>query len=328
MSVSRVVNGTRKVSRETEAKVRAAIQRIGYQPNEAARVLKGHRARILGLIVPDLADPFFATCANAIQESARKAGYMTLMVASGRQASVERQQANVMMQRQIAGLILIPTGMENADFLEASATELPIVTLDKPLENARADAVLVDNREASRKLVEHLLDHGHRRILCILDEDGMYTKQERLAGYNQAMRRGKLPTRLCIVGPTSGTVAEQLPAILASELKPTAIFAASGLLTLETLRQLRRLRVRIPEEMALAAFDDFDAATMITPQITVVRQPVAAMGHKAVSILLERVGRANAGAAKRVVLATELIIRESCGCGPGGAGGRARGAGK
>jgi LacI family transcriptional regulator len=314
MSVSRVVNGTRKVSPETEERVRAAIRRIGYEPNEAARVLKGHRAKILGLLVPDLADPFFATCANAIQEAAREAGYMTLMAASSHQVGVERQQAEVMMQRQIAGLIVIPTGLENDYFLNARASGLPIVSLDRPLENVDADAVIVDNREASIKLVQHLIGHGHTDILCILDEYRMFTKQERLSGYMQAMRESKLQTRVCMVGPISGTVAEQLPAILASESKPTAIFAASDLLTVQVLRQLQSLNIKIPQEIALAVFDDFDAATLISPQVTVVRQPVADLGRKAVMMLLQRIEGDTTFPISHVVLQTELIIRESCGC--------------
>jgi LacI family transcriptional regulator len=314
MSVSRVVNGTRKVSPETEEKVRAAIRRIGYEPNEAARVLKGHRAKILGLIVPDLADPFFATCANAIQEAAREAGYMTLMVASSHQANVERQQAEVMMQRQIAGLIVIPTGTENDFYLNARASGLPIVSLDRPLENVDADAVLVDNREASMKLVQHLIGHGHEDILCILDEYRMFTKQERLSGYMQAMREAKLPTRVCMVGPVSGSVAEQLPAILASTSRPTAIFAASDLLTVQVLRLMQSMSIGIPQEIALAVFDDFDAATLITPQVTVVRQPVADLGRKAVSLLLQRIEGDGALPATQVVMPTELVIRASCGC--------------
>jgi LacI family transcriptional regulator len=314
MSVSRVVNGTRKVSSETEEKVRAAIRRIGYEPNEAARVLKGHRAKIIGLIVPDLADPFFATCANAIQEAAREAGYMTLMVASSHQANVERQQAEVMMQRQIAGLIVIPTGSENGFYQNARTSGLPIVSLDRPLENVDADAVLVDNRVASMRLVQHLIGHGHKNILCILDEYSMFTKQERLSGYIQAMREAKLQTRVCMVGPVSGAAAEQLPAMLSPELRPTAIFAASDLLTVQVLRLLQIMNIAIPQDIALAVFDDFDAATLISPQVTVVRQPVADLGRKAVSLLLQRIEGDGALPANHVVLQTELVIRASCGC--------------
>jgi len=315
MSVSRVVNGTRSVSKETEEKVRAAIRRIGYEPNEAARILKGQRAQVLGLIVPDLSDPFFATCAHAIQETAREAGYMTLMVDSGHQPNVEKAQAEVMTRRQIAGLIIIPTGLDNDYLLKAREKGLPIVSLDRPLKDVDADAVLVDNREASTRLVEHLVGHGHRNILCVVEEYRMFTQQERLAGYTQAMRNAKLSTRICTVGPTSGTVAEQLSLMLAAEPRPTAIFSASDLLTIETLRQLQRTRVKIPQEMALVVFDDFDAATLISPQVTAVRQPVIELGRKAVSLLLERIDGINSGPAKHVILKTELIIRESCGCG-------------
>lgn len=320
MSVSRVVNGTRKVAPETEEKVRAAIRRIGYRPNEAARVLKGQRASILGLIVPDLADPFFAMCANSIQEAARKSGYMTFMVASGHQAAVERQQAEIMIQRQIAGLVIIPTGLQNDYFLTAGANGLPIVALDRPLENVDADAVVVDNRVASTQLVNHLIAHGHKHIVCVLDEYPIFTKLERLAGYMNAIRSARLTPRVCLIGPTSGTVAEQLPSALASAPKPSAIFAASDLLTVGVLRQLKRMRVRIPDGIALAAFDDFDAATLITPQVTVVRQPVAELGRDAVSLLLERIEGRNTSVGRQHVLKTELILRESCGCSSKGDG--------
>src|ERR1700677_2035826 len=116
MSVSGVVNGTRRVSPEVERKVRAAIGKIGYEPNEAARILKGHRAQVIGLIVPDLADPFFAICANAVQDAALEAGYMTLMSASGHREDVERQQTEIMMQRRVAGLLVIPSGTQNDHF--------------------------------------------------------------------------------------------------------------------------------------------------------------------------------------------------------------------
>lgn len=315
MSVSRVVNGTRRVSPATEEKVRAAIRRIGYEPNEAAKILKGQRAHILGLIVPDLADPFFAICANAIQETAREAGYMTLMAASAHQANIERQQAEVMVQRQIAGLMVIPAGSENSHFSKLKESGLPMVSLDSPLENMDVDAVLVDNREASRRLVKHLVDHGHRHILCIIDEYNMFTHHERYAGYKQGMRDAKLTARVCMVGPKYGTIAEQLSSIVASEQRPTAIFATSDLTAMETLRLLQRMRVKIPQQIALVAFDDFDAATVTSPQITVVRQPVADLGRTAVSLLLKRIeGNKKDGGVNHVVLKTELVIRESCGC--------------
>jgi len=315
MSVSRVVNGTRKVSVETEKKVRAAIRRIGYEPSEAAKILKGHRAHVLGLIVPDIADPFFAVCANVIQLAAREAGYMTLMVASDHQATIEKQQAELMMQRQIAGLITVPMVADTDYFVRGRASGLPIVAMDRPLSDADADAVIVDNRDASMRMVEHLLQHGHRNILCVTDEEKIFTRLERLTGYTQCMHKAGLNTRICMVGPVSGTFAEQFPSILATEPRPTAIFALNDLLAVEVIRHLRHTHVKIGHDMAVVGFDDFDAATLIIPRITVVRQPVVEMGRQAVSMLLQRIEGRSTEPGKHTVLKTELIIRESCGCG-------------
>ena len=316
MSVSRVVNGTRKVSAETEKKVRAAIRRIGYEPSEAAKILKGHRAQVLGLIVPDIADPFFAVCANAIQLSAREAGYMTLMVASDHQAAIEKQQAELMMHRQIAGLITVPMVADTEYFARGRDSGLPIVAMDRPLNDADADAVLVDNRDASARMVQHLLKHGHRNILCVTDEERIFTRIERLTGYTQCMHNARLNPRICMVGPLSGTFAAQFPAILATEPRPTAIFALGDLLTIEVIQHLQHTQVNISREMAVAGFDDFDAATLITPRISVVRQPVVEMGRCAVAMLLQRIEGRGTQPGKHTVLRTELIIRESCGCGP------------
>src|SRR5208282_5743625 len=140
------VHGNRRVSPETERKVRAAIARIGYEPNEAARILKGQRSHVLGLIVPDLADPFFATCANAVQDTARRAGYLIWMAASAHREDIERELTKAMLQRHVAGLLVIPSGRQNDHFASAARTGIPIVSSDRPMEHTEADSLVVDNR--------------------------------------------------------------------------------------------------------------------------------------------------------------------------------------
>jgi LacI family transcriptional regulator len=314
MSVSRVVNGTRKVSPETEQKVRLAIERIGYEPNEAARILKGHRSSVLGLIVPDLADPFFAACANAVQETARQAGYLTWMAASSRREDVERELTRVMMQRHVAGLLVIPSGLQNDHFEQAAKSGISIVSLDRPLEHVQADALVVDNRAAAAKATEHLIGHGHKSILCITDDERIFTKVERVAGYSQAMRRAKLPVQVCTVGPLSGNLSDQFDFIVKGSAPPTAIFAESNLMAVETLHELRKRSLKIPTKMAFVAFDDFDAATLVSPTITVVKQPIADLGRQAAELICGRLNGSRSGDAARITLKTELLIRESCGC--------------
>jgi LacI family transcriptional regulator len=315
MSVSRVVNGNRPVTPEIERRVRAAIERIGYQPNEAARILKGHRARVIGLIVPDLADSFFATYANAVQERAWEAGYMTLMAASAHSEKRERHEAEIMIQRRVAGLLVTPSSPQGEHLAAAGKYGIPIVAFDRPLDHVSADALVVDNRAAAARATQHLIEHRHRHILCIANDENIFTKAERVAGYSEAMRRARFSIRVCLVGAISGPLSEQLNFALNSTPPLTAMFATDNGLAIGVLRELQKRSVRIPEEMALIAFDDFDAATLVRPTVTVVRQPVGELGRRAAAMLLARISREfRSEQASRVVVPTEMIMRESCGC--------------
>ncbi len=315
MSVSRVVNGTRPVSPETERRVRAAIEKIGYRPNEAARILKGHRAQVIGLIVPDLADPFFATYASAVHETAWEAGYMTLMAASAHRTDVERRETEFMIERHVAGMLVAPVGSDNDHFKTAKNNNLPIVSFDRPMEGVDVDVFVVDNRAAAARATQHLIEHGHGNVLCIADDENIFTKAERVAGYCEAIRRARLPVRISFVGPVSGPLPKQLEFALHSAPPPTAIFATSNVIALEVLRELQKRSIAMPGEIALIAFDDFDAATLVRPMVTVVRQPVAELGRKAASALLARIsGELRSERSLRVTSRTELVIRESCGC--------------
>jgi LacI family transcriptional regulator len=314
MSVSRVVNGTRRVSPDVERRVRAAIERIGYVPNEAARILKGNRGSVLGLIVPDLADQFFSACCSAIQEAAWDAGYMTLMAASNHREQLERQETALMVQRRVAGLLVVPIGSQNDHFIAAQEAGVPVVAIDRPIEHVDSDTLTVDNLEASFRATCHLIAHGHGEILCVADDERIYTKNERVLGYSRAMRGAKLPARVCLVGKMTGSVADQVGFALESKPMPTAIFAASNHVGIDVLRYLQRHNVAIPGDIAFICFDDFSAATLMSPTITVVQQPVSDLGQKAAHMMLERLKAAAETQTSKVTMETQLVIRQSCGC--------------
>lgn len=314
MSVSRVVNGTRRVSPEVEQRVRAAIKKIGYQPNEAARVLKGTRGSVLGLIVPDLADPFYASCVSAIQETAWEAGYMTLVAASSHREDMERRETELMVQRRVAGLLVVPIGAHNGHFAAAQNAGVPVVAIDRPIAHVESDAVIVDNLEASLGATRHLIEHGHREIVCVADDERIYTRNQRVLGYSKAMREAGLPPRVCTVGPMTGSVADQLPLFLASSPAATALFAASNHVGTDVLRFVQQHGICMPGELAFVCFDDFSAATLVTPTITVVQQPVTEIGQKGASMLLGRLKESNGREPVRITLATKFVTRKSCGC--------------
>src|SRR6202161_4854318 len=186
MSVSRVLNNHPSVKHSTRAKVKKAIARIGYSPNDAARMLKGRRGRTIGLVVPDLAD-FFSSCFHAVQEVAIRHDYQTMVVATGRSVTVEDQQLES-IQNRVAGLLIVSSGSDGRRLKTIQENGVPVVALDRPVVGMQADAVLVENREGAEQGVRHLIEHGHKKIACVGFDSGSYTVRERIEGYNIAMR--------------------------------------------------------------------------------------------------------------------------------------------
>ncbi len=193
MTVSRTINGHPYVSEETAKKVRAAIRQLGYRPNHAARMLTGQLSRSIGLIVPDLADPFFSVVSHAVQETARENGYLVWLAASNGDPSIEAAQVEQMMHHPVDGILLVPVDSKHKYLKGVAAGETPVVTIDRPIEVATSDSVGVENRAGARMAVEHLVQHGYKRIVCVATNTHLLTIKERLIGYEESMRKAKLP---------------------------------------------------------------------------------------------------------------------------------------
>lgn len=202
MTVSRVINNHPSVKATTRRKVLAAITALGYQQNEAARLLKGRRARTIGLIVPDLSDIFFATCAHTVQQIARAHDLMTLIVASERDADLEVKQAELMASRMVSGLLIVTSSKDGDERLRRlQVSGLPIVAFDRPLAGLESDSVIVENRAGAEAAVEHLIAHGHKRIACAGYDQEVYTINERIRGYKYRMQLEKLKPQVCLWAP-------------------------------------------------------------------------------------------------------------------------------
>lgn len=317
MTVSRVVNGGQRVSPETAAKVREAIRRLGYVPNEAARILKGHEPKTIGLIVPDLADTFFSICAHAVQQHAAKHGYLTLLLASERDPASEATELALMKSRDIAGLLIVPSSPHSVKQLaEASARGVPVVMLDRTFPGLTAAEVTVENEEGAANATRHLLQHGHRNILCLGYDSQFNSVSQRIRGYERAMRQAGLEPELLITD-LPHELAAKLRARLKSPKQPTALFSLNNVTTIHALRFLQMENIPIPAELAIIGFDDFEMAPLLRVPLTAIRQPAAEMGRTAAELLLEwlRNRHQNRGMlSRRILLPTELIIRRSCGC--------------
>lgn len=317
MTVSRVVNGGNYVSAGVQKRVRAAIEKLGYQPNEAARILKGQKARIIGLIVPTLADSFFSVCANSVQDIATRHGYMTLIQTSSNRAEVETSEIDMMVSRNVAGLILVPMEMKtSARLAEVQASGVPIVTLDRVVKGLNANAVLVENTFGAEEAVRHLIWHGHKQIACLGYDTALLSIHERIDGYANAMKEvGLQPQVWRVESPKS------IPALLQRKLQgpqaPTALFTLNNVSTIQTLQTLQDLGIRIPKDVALVGFDDLELAALLTVPVTAVRQSAHEMGRSGAKMLFDMI-RSDASPKDlpkmRLILPTELVIRNSCGC--------------
>jgi LacI family transcriptional regulator len=320
MTVSRVVNGGNLVSARTAARVRKAIRKLGYEPNEAARILKGQASRTIGLIVPDLADTFFSICAHAVQQLAAKHGYMTLLLASERNPESEAMELVMMKSRNIAGILIVPSNPDCVSQLqELRARGIPVVMLDRTFPGVDVGEVVVANEEGAQKAVNHLLEHGHRRIVCVGYDRQFNSIGQRIAGYEKAMTKAGFEPQFIIVneGPAVGPKVLQR---LRSSAPPTALFTLNNVTTTEVLQAFQRELIRVPEDVAIVGFDDFELAPLLAVPLTAVRQPAAQLGQSATRLLLDWIRRSPSSRTgslrSQVILPTELVIRRSCGCAP------------
>jgi LacI family transcriptional regulator len=317
MTVSRVINNHPSVRASTRKKVEAAIVQLGYRQNEAARLLKGQRAKLIGLIVPDLSDVFFASCAHTVQQIARASGYMTLVVSSERDPELEYQEAELMASRKIAGLLVVTsTSRGDERMSKLQSTGLAIVAFDRPLPGSDTDCVLVENRTGAEDATQHLIEHGHRRIVCVGYDEDTYTIRERVKGYTQQMNSSGLKPQVAVGLLTLDNVRRWLSEILANKNRPTAIFSLNHRTSVFMLHALREQKIRIPDDIALVGFDDFDLAAVFTPPLTAVAQSPVELARRSMALLLERINGAKEGApssSAKILLPVKLMVRSSCG---------------
>jgi LacI family transcriptional regulator len=316
ITVSRVVNDTSYVSADKKKRIREAIRKLGYRPNQAARVLKGNRAKMIGLIIPDLTDRFFGRCAAAVEEYASSNGYMTLIVASNRNQQLHESAVVMMMGQNVAGLIVVPS-LPSESLRQLSETDVPIVALDRPLEGAIADEVVVENLGGAQTAVNHLIEHGHKRIACVGYDKTSYAIGHRILGYTEAMRAARLKPEIYGDIETLDDTTKLVRRWKKSQERPTAIFSLNNVSTRHLLWALREADLAIPKQVALIGFDDLELAALLSPPLTVIRQPAANLGLQASKLLFERIAalkRPESGLGIKLVLPVEFVIRGSCGC--------------
>lgn len=315
MTVSRVLSGTAHVSEETTRRVQLAIDSLQYRPNELARAFRGHRSRTIGLIIPSLYDSFFANCAHAVTSVAREHGYSVIMTTSNGDPDTEYAEAEQMLQWNVDGLVAIPASFGHSRLTRALFGKTPVVIFDCPVNDPAFDVVLVQNTAGARHMVEHLIGHGHQRIAFMGISRNLFTINARFLGYRRALREAGFKENAFFGGESPADTLRAVEGALHGPEPPTAIFASNTLATHHVLAALLTLGVKMPSDLALAGFDDFDLADLTSPPLTVVRQPTQEMGRVATNLLFDRIARGELPqTGNRIVLPVEIVLRRSCGC--------------
>jgi len=315
MTVSRVLSGTVRVSAETTQRVQTAIQQLNYRPNVLARAFRGQRSHSIGLIIPYLYDPFFASCAHAVTTVAREHGYSVIITTSNEDPETEYAEADEMLQRHVDGLLVIPARIRQSHLTRSLFGKTPVVAFDRPVPDPSIDTVLVQNAVGSRRIVEHLIEHGHRHITYLALSRSLFTINTRYAGYRRAMQDAGLEACPIFDCESEEVVEQILKAKMERATPPTAVITSNTLVTRYVLGAISRLGLRIPNDLAFAGFDDFDLAEFTSPPLTVVRQPAQEMGRVAANLLFDRITRGEIPhTGNRIVLPVEIVLRRSCGC--------------
>ena len=313
-TASRVLNRI-PVAPATAKRVRAVMSRLNYRPNELARRLKTKRSAAIGMVVPNLADPFYASVVQAAQEVARQNGHVVMLTSSLGSESIEREEIESFVCRQVDGLIIAPADGRNNTIEGFLSANIPVVAFDRPFSCANVPSITVTNRDAARQATEHLLSHGYRRILAIGARPHSFTGAERLAGYFSTLQRAHLKTETFLVEHENELTPEIMQKLLENGPgKLDAILTLNGTMTILVLNLLRQLGKKVAVDIALCSFDDYEIAEVLNPRLTAVCQPSEEIGRRAAKLLFSRLQERESLSPQQIVLPTTFQIRESCGC--------------
>ena len=310
-TVSRVMNRNPTVQRATRDRVEAAIQELDYVPNAIAASLRSRRTHTLGLIVPDVTNPYFAELVRHIERAAAAAGNSLLLGNSDNDPLQERLYIRTLSTRRVDGLIIAPT---DASALHAETTRVPIVLIDRPV--AGHAVVASNHREGAREAVEYLTQLGHRMIACIAGPADIAVARDRHAGWldvaaDLLASAGIDPVSYARFGAFDFLSGEEMArSLLALDPRPTAIVTGSDQQAVGAMRAAADMEIPVPRALSIVGFDDIPLAAVVSPRLTTVAQPIRAISEAAVSALLRlRDGIALSG---HRPLRTRLEIRESC----------------
>ena len=317
-TVSRVFNGG-NVTPARALSVQQAAAALGFAPNRVARSLRKQQSSVIGLVIPDIENPFFTSLARGVEDAAQRTSLSVVLCNSDEDTEKEQRYLQVALGEQMAGVIVAAADRDRTDLGPLIERGIPVVAVDRRPHEADVDAVMVDNRHGGEVATRHLLKSGYRRIACITGPEGASTSEERLAGYRAALSAADLPKQVEVSEAARSYVRHAdfrveggrlaMRELLALPEPPDAVFVANNLMTIGVLEALREAG-REPPKFGVLSFGDIPWASLVRPSLTTVELPSYELGRTAAELLLQRMSGGSA-ALQTVVLRTTLQARES-----------------
>jgi LacI family transcriptional regulator len=320
--VSLVLNGRgneKGISKDTQKRVWERVKEMNYKPNQMARGLRMGKSNTIGLLVADIANPFYAKICRSIEDHAAQHGYNLIICSSDENPEKESELLQMLIDRQVDGLIFSTTQAKTDDILQFKRSKFPFVLIDRCLPRIETNYVGVDNRKGAHEVVEHLLELGNRRIGCLaISPSHLSTIKDRIAGYKDALKAhqirfdGKL-VREIPFEDIKQSVRKEIKELLMPPHNVTALFVVNNNVAVACLEALQEMNIKVPQDLALVSFDDIELFKLCYPPVTAVAQPIEEIGSNAMALLLENIKAGKAWENKQVNLGTEVVVRRSCG---------------
>lgn len=317
-TVGRALGGYGRVSAATREKVLSAAKELEFQPNVFARSLKGKATNTIGLLIANIRVPFFSLLARAVEDSAIEKGFSVFVCNIDEDQEKERAYLSLLRSKRVDGLIVCSAFANKKEMRGGIGNiyehEIPTVFLDRHVDGMDRPSVQIDNLGGTLAAVDYLISLGHKRIGVCSHDPGTDTLKNRILGYRQALENRGIPFDPSLVATkashTSQDGYDTAKALLSRKDRPTALLTTNALITYGALPAIKDLRLSIPGDLSLLAWDDFELSTVLTPAITVITQPTYSLGSIATGILFDMINKK--GPQESVVLSPRLVIRESC----------------
>jgi DNA-binding LacI/PurR family transcriptional regulator len=302
------------VSDETRQHVYAAIRTLNYQLNRNARNLRKSTTSKIGVVISDIQNPFFGSVVRGIEKITSQEDFAIILGNSDEDPGREKKLVCMLLEEGVAGIIFVPTSVDTDSYNELFNSGTPFIVIDRKIQKPDVDMVLVDGCSGAESAVEQLIKLGHKRIGFIGGLKHLSVMQDREKGYLETLKKYRIPIvveYLHYGNNRQDGGYQAMKELLALKQPPTAVLIANNLMTLGGLKAIHESGVKIPEQISLIGFDDMDWAPSLQPPLSVVAQPAYEMGEKAAIALLERI-REPGLPPRKILLKTELIMRESC----------------